>query len=457
MTTKELLEKLKDIPERIDNAIEMKEINSPIQIYEGDFKLHFGDKIIQINGKINFYWYPKLGAYFEGNPNIEPIELIELNIKDITIFINDFEFGKGFITKTVYGSSKTNSILKGTFTKQVILGDKSIPVEKIKFSIPNLRNFHGQMYKVIKDVNIKTNLGRLILENNDYLVVLDKRVNYMELNESLNERGGYVILYDGEISGKKKALTVENTHDIIQCLGTFLSFLNGRRTSPFFLQGIHEKEVKWCIYTNYLVDDYKTVNTWPQRNSVNGINDIWIKFCSLWKDRDNRNFLTFFTHWYVESNGHSGFTEGSIIMAQTALELVYNWWIVEEKDMITGKDSENISASNKIRLLLSQLGIDDSVPPQYDELIKFINENPEIKGAPEAVVQIRNAIIHSQGEKRRKLSNIHFLAKYQALQMYIWYMELSLLRILDFHGLYFNRCSKEKYVVNSEEKVPWNK
>ncbi|MGB4568690.1 MAG: hypothetical protein WBH96_06955, partial [Dysgonamonadaceae bacterium] len=47
--------------------------------------------------------------------------------------------------------------------------------------------------------------------------------------------------------------------------------------------------------------------------------------------------------WYVEANSNAGFSEGSIILAQTALELIYNWWIVENKKIILGKDSENIS------------------------------------------------------------------------------------------------------------------
>ena len=43
------------------------------------------------------------------------------------------------------------------------------------------------------------------------------------------------------------------------------------------------------------------------------------------KDTEDKNFLTSAIHWYVEANGNRGFSEGSIIMAQTALELLYNY------------------------------------------------------------------------------------------------------------------------------------
>ncbi len=159
----------------------------------------------------------------------------------------------------------------------------------------------------------------------------------------------------------------------------------------------------------------------------------------------------------MEANGNTGFSEGSIMMAQTALELLYNWWIIERKKIIIGKDSENINTSNKIRLLLSLLNIPYSVPGSFECLQKFLRDNKDISDAPEAIVQIRNAIVHSQEEKRKKLSAIHYKAKYEALQLCIWYIEMALLCILDFDEKYFNRCSKEIYASKAEQFVPWTK
>ena len=47
--------------------------------------------------------------------------------------------------------------------------------------------------------------------------------------------------------------------------------------------------------------------------------------------------------------------------------------------------------------------------------------------------------------------------KYEALQLCIWYIEMTLLCILDFDDIYFNRCSKEIYASKAEELVPWTK
>ncbi len=457
MKQPELENRFENIPTRIESKNKMTVVNSSTKIYEGIFEIHISKTVIPIKGTIEFLWYPRTGAYFEGYPNIELKELVQIGRRndDFIVFVNGLECGTGFISTINYGNKGSNSLVKGTFANRTIIGDKSIPVEKLLFSIPNLREFHGQLFKVQDESVIHTIRGRISLENNDYSIILDKRMDYKNLNESLNEKGGFLILYDGQLFRKNGAINFDESNNIIHCLGSFLSFLNGRRTSPIFVHGIHEEETIWSNYTNYIIDDYKSVNSWPQRLSLKGIESIWREFYSLWKNSDNRNFITSFLHWYVESNGNSGFTDGSIIMAQTALELIYNWWIVEDKNMIIGKDSESISASNKIRLLLSQIDVNTSVPEKFKELTKFVHENVEVIDAPEAIVQIRNAIVHSQSEKRKKLSKIHFLAKYEALQLCLWYMELSFLRILGFQEKYFNRCSNAEYMSQAEEMIPW--
>ena len=144
-------------------------------------------------------------------------------------------------------------------------------------------------------------------------------------------------------------------------------------------------------------------------------------------------------------------------MAQTALELIYNWWVVEKKQLIIGKDSEMINAASKIRLLLSQIGINSEIPKSFKSLTVFLSEEDSIKDAPDVIVQIRNSIVHSQENKRRKLAKISKDIKYEALQLCVWYIELALLRILDYKGIYFNRCSEATFKVDAEEKVPWIK
>ncbi|RAR50890.1 hypothetical protein [Flavobacterium lacus] len=459
MTKEELEDYKNNIPEINESIVEMEKANSQIVIYEGEYVIKYADNEIKIVGKVYFDWFPNFGTYFSGKPLIDVDKAYDLfhKVKMFEIIIDDLKFGDAFITRTNIQSLNGEINFIGVLSQQAIFGDKSIPVKTIRFSVPNLREFYGLPVKKQTVENISHFSGRLILENNNFLIKLDKLKNYAKLSSSLEESGGYVVLYAGEIESKKGSMTFETVKDTFHCLDTFLTFLNGRRTSALFITGMHEGEKVWSDFTGYHVDAFKSVLSWPQRHSIAGINELWQKFCELWKDKDDKNFLTSAIHWYIEANNHSGFTEGSIIMAQTALELLYNWWIIENKKIIIGKDSEIINASNKIRLLLSQLDIDYLVPQKFSELQSFIDSDKQIIDAPDAVVQIRNAIVHSQEEKRKKLSSIHYKAKSEALNLCIWYIEMSILRILEYNGKYYNRCSKELHRSLAEEIVPWKR
>jgi hypothetical protein len=132
------------------------------------------------------------------------------------------------------------------------------------------------------------------------------------------------------------------------------------------------------------------------------------------------------------------------MMVQNALELLYNWIIVERKQIIKGENSKNLGASNKIRLLLTQMNINFEVPLALTSLHTFANKKMD---GPEALVQIRNAIVHSQEEKRKKLNALTPSTFSQALHLGLWYVELILLHTLSYTGKYQNRCLKTNHRV----------
>lgn len=441
-----------EYPLIIQPSVEMSEVNQPIHIYTGAFVLKNTDTEIPVQGEINFEWFPNSGAHFEaiierdfaGHPDFNNYELV----------LDGLVLGKCFITNIIHGKSGEGDILKGTLSERTVRGDKSIAAGYVRFSIANLREFDGGLPVLTSRKGISS--SRMIFENETYSITIDEREDFKNLSKSLEAKGGYLILHGGEIRKKKGDILLEEIKDLVHSFDTFLWFLNGRRTSLLFLRGMYENEELWFDCTDYFVDIHKKITTWPQKRSINGLNELWQKFNKLWQNEDERTVLTTAIHWYLEANSQNSFSEGSIIMAQTALELLYNWLVVEQRKLIIGKDSDNIGAANKVRLLISQLGINGEVQPGLKKLKAFVTEN-EYADGPEAVVQIRNAIVHSQQEKRKKLNSISTIVKYEALQLCIWYIELSLLYILDYTGKYYNRCSGEFILIRGEQLVPWQK
>ena len=265
--------------------------------------------------------------------------------------------------------------MEGLVSEEAVKGDKSITVSKVIFAVPNLRDFFGLPVKKINDTGIKLSRSRLRFENENYIIVLDKSNEYKNLKKSLRFKGRYVLLYSGEIIKKKGNINFEKLQKLFSCFSTFLSFLNGRRCSPLFRQGIFNSRIIWCDYTSYLTDQYKYVETWPQKHSIEGLDELWKEFYEKWQNEDDRDCLNTVIHWYVEANGNSGFVEGAIVMVQNALELLYNWLIVEKLETIKDDDAKTLAASNKIRLLLSQISFSKTIPITLKETNQFINRN----------------------------------------------------------------------------------
>ena len=429
----------------------MTEPNQKVDIFEGDFKLVRRDETIELTGKVYFDWFPSIGVKWEGEVNTQKGFVPKTSGGKYRLETDNFALEKSLLTG-VSNSSSSGSTVKGIILSDadIVLGDQSVPVTKIKFTVPNLRCFHGT---VVRTEN-GTASNRITLEDDKYLINLDKSTDFDSRFRDLKNRGGYINLYSGEVTAKDESIAFKDSREIMHCFSVFLSFLNGRMTMPLFLQGIHQEEIKWTDFTYYrLLDQYKSVNTWPQKSSIEGLSELWKNFYHFWRDEGDRDVLVMATHWYTEANSGSIITEGGIIMAQTCLELLYNRLIIEDKKLLIGRDSESISASNKIRLLVSQLQVTTEVPDAFDSLKFFVEKNNKIDDDVEAFVQIRNAIIHSQKKKRIKLIEIDEQIKYEALQLAIWYIELSLLYILDFQGKYYNRCSREIAAGAGEEFV----
>ena len=436
-----------EIDEMINFPIEMKEANQRILVHEGEFVLKNDVDEFKIVGNIDFVWFPSKGLVFNGK--LEDSNLIQ-SIRaqhEFELRINNFNCGNVIITKHILG---LDYMISGRNVSGIVKGDKSIAVEKVTFGIPNFKWYRGSTIKKTKPGGYTTYNGRLILENSKYKITIDKFHNYKELNEEVENKGGYIITHLGEVIPKKGNITFSESKTVLKCLNNFLSFLNGRRVAALFVHGIFEEESIWCDYTNYNIDLYGSAVSWWKDSDTENLNKLWYEFYQAW-DNDS-DVLNTAIHWYLQCNNKVGYVEGSLIMAQTALELLYNWYIVENKKLIIGNDSENINAANKIRLLISQLNINTDIPQVFIELENYrVSEN--LIDGPNSIVQIRNAIVHSQEEKRKKLNQIDDYAKLQALYLSIWYMELSILKLLNFEGEYHNRTGSN--YDDYYENVPW--
>lgn len=443
--SKKINDQFNDVPLRNISPVSMKTPNEQIEIHSGVFTLKNEEKAYTLNGTILFKWFPDMGVKFKGSFTDDFKPKIQL-LQEYDLLVDNKSAGKVVITNFHLGENPTCSGDGNLFT----LGDSTVKVTEVSFSIPNMREFHGDPVKEVTQAGVRMERSRLTLDDKPFKIVIDKLENYKERKEKLDETGGYLITYAGKITTKKGSISLSDLRKWHDRFHHFLYFLNGRRVAPMFYTGKHGDEISWNDYTPCTIDTHKYVNCWSDIMILNDLPQLWKSYNKLWKEESDQDFLITAIHWYIEANSNAGMVEGSIILIQTALELIYNWLIVEHQKIIIGGDADGMSAANKIRLLIFQFKINSSIPSAFKELASI----PNVIDGPEAFVKIRNALVHGQETKRAELKKITLKAKYQALQLGIWYVELALLYILGYKGKYKNRTDGNLW-KNTGVLVPW--
>jgi hypothetical protein len=140
------------------------------------------------------------------------------------------------------------------------------------------------------------------------------------------------------------------------------------------------------------------------------------------------------------------------MVSQSALELLAWITVVEERNVVSGEGFDKLPASDRLRVLLEVLGIPRTLPAGLTALQKASEEAP--KGGPgpwtdgpHALTDLRNVVVHPT-KKRRTLGAVD-LPWDDAARLSRWYVELVLLRLMGYDGMYLSR------LTYSSEPVPW--
>lgn len=438
-------ERYKAYPDRSKPPFEMSDVNEDIQIHTGEYEISSATATIRVDGDIWFAWFP--------------IPQVKFNGKVLSGFTSFADFDGTLqlkVDRLLVGEpsvSVTQSLVGVTVEgdcSDAVWGDKSIGVTKATFVLLNMREYSWDTIKDITPEKASVYSGRIAFDDDQYFVHIDIFPDYRKLVKRVELKGGYLILYSGEILPKKGALTYSDLKDYVACLNQFIFFFCGRRYPAYFLTGIFEGEKIWSDYTGYITEMYQFIPSWSHMLNKLDLTAIWRTFLSLWRTPEDRDFIEILVHWYIEANGQAAFVDGSIILAQTALELLYNWLLVENAKVVIGPDADNLSAANKIRLLLTYVRAPLAIPAAFSELSALDGATD----GPQIFVQIRNALVHGQEKKRVELMKVSDRAKYQALQLGLWYIELLFLYILGYNGKYRNRTSGDSFALMGET-VPW--
>ncbi|MCX7859229.1 MAG: hypothetical protein N2385_04000 [Chloroflexus sp.] len=432
--------------------------NEEIVLYNGLIHIQVNDQPINMakEGTVSLSWLPEPSIRFL-IPDVGVGKFVDLAGKvvdrasDITVTLPPLEMsGKGSITRMemstktrahpCYGILEIDSILKPTS-------------ESVLFHLVNFENYFEEPIKIDTDTKIRIWTGRLVLQNTDWEVVIDQTGN-KDLQKLLKAQGGFAITHTGRIKSKSGAdVDYEAAEKLLYCLGYFLSFLNGTWSGPLLYVGLRGEEPVWRKWrTPHLTPWCSVASWWPTSvpvdvEHINQAFDRFLTYCAsaAWKDS-----IISAIHLYLDANASSIAVEAKVVLACVALELLSWSYLVNETKKLSPEQFNKNKASANLRSLLQSMHIPVHVPDELSEL-KTVGAD-----GPDALFNIRNRTVHPPSRpSTHSITAYSTEVRWQATVLGLWYLELAILYLLNYHGNYRPRYLP-RYLPNVlPVPVPW--
>lgn len=417
--------------------VEMKYPNENVNFHSGNFKLTWENEEYSLKGELFLKWLPSIQinliGEFDSNSKEFNFNTFGSSISVEIEFIESNFKAKGILKKIHRNINKIECLL----TSPVNIGNIGEPVDFIQFEITNQEQRKGNLVRTNKNT---VSYNRLVLPDNTYEITIDEYADSLRLRSELNQIGGYQFLCSGKIkSTDDSLLKLKELESTFEKLSQFLLFLNARKSSPLIFYGYKNGEIVWKYIQTSECEQDNYYNGWVLKHEDLELNKIWDKFCIFWNNKNDRESLTIVLKWYNEANKQNIALESRIVLIQNSLELLFNWLITEKFNYVSSNDSKGISASAKIAFLLSYFQLEPKIPKELNELIKY-SKAFNFTNGPDTFTHVRNCIVHSNSKKISHLQKLSEPAIKEAVNMGIWYVEIILLKLLEYTGEYHNRC-----------------
>jgi hypothetical protein len=420
----------------------------PILLHDGDLEIRYPDRAVGGRGRIELVLLPtpRFGFFLENVPvSPDAGSADELAVPglpgSLEAVVGNSRFGlSGFMSGSTEGSA----------------GDSDSPsIAEVRFLVANLPFFVGESLHGTRSLpeGGKQDAywrGRLTLRAADWLVDLDLRVDHEARYARLKEQGGFEITHVGVLRRDKGTLfSGRDAEETLDALGEFLGLACGAWAPPIAGVGLDEDgQLIWL--------ELKRRWTSPWRSLLRAFDlhkhELSVAFACYLARRNDPTWkepLRVATQIYVEANGPIT-ADTSLVLAQTLLELISWVRFVDELRTRQAKDFDGLMAPERLRELLAWLEVDPTIPPQQTALASTA-ASEDWNDGPHAIGAMRNALIHPR--QRERLLRTPTMARIELQELALWYVELALLRLVDFNGFYLNRLGEK--VTGIVEAVPW--
>ena len=447
------------IPNSISPHISISEHNQPIDLYTGQMEIgksSESDKTFQTNGKIKLCWLPYPRFQFEAL--VSPFANYSLG--NVSLQLDDGTKIIGDVTNIITKFGTEGSKLSGIINNYPIIRPENNPIQarQAKFLVPNFKELNGHPICCLDSDSNQRRIhkGRLLLRGGEWLITLDAVDQFKEIKETLTQSSGFAITHIGQLERDDSSLfSPTDALEILNALTLYLWFTKGACTSPCLPAGFDGigNEV-WTIWDYGIIKPFTNPPSWLDESCNIQFEETFSEFMKLWLDESWKEVIQRSIHWYVEANSGEITIESSIVLTQSALELLASAVLVEHYGWLSRDGYNKLSTMDLMRLLFKWANIPTDIPSELTELGNFAREN-NWEDTATATTQMRNKIIHPNKKNRETLSGYSSKVKLEVHQLSLWNLELCLLRLFKYQNDYGNRLKQGRWVGDLDE-VPWN-
>ena len=331
------------------------------------------------------------------------------------------------------------------------IGDDTTQIAHVVFHLFNFERIVTTRRSPEEQDGTQHSIHHLDLSGNGWeielksLAITDKNI------KELKEQGGYRLTHVGSIKKTDGAVfSGADAKNALTALGLFLSFAKGAPCYPICPVGFDDSDARVWEEWSSPYEPWRYLLSWFDPHHQNQLTTLFPGFMAKWRDQDWHDALEESVYWYLYANDSSRAVMPGIILTQAAIERL-SFEFVKKKRLIWEKSFKDLKASDRFRLLFSSLGIPLDIPQETPELRNLATCNQyKWLDIPHALTEIRNSLVHPEKAQQKQLMDVY----YEAWNLGLWCLEMSILAICGYSGTYGNRLKPGRY-IGTVEDVPW--
>jgi len=426
--------------------------NDPIPIYAGEIDISVDDRTIRDSGIVRFEFLP---SAFVGMEIPHPTDIYGHTAHDDVTAqpLGSDSPVPALLTNSSFTLSRSESSEIGP-TSGILQGLLSFGYEsrigRVRFHLLNFLDYRGERIHTRTKTGHSVRLGRTKFDMGPWRITLDALPDARNRLAEANKVKGYVITHVGNLERRGDGdrlgslFSAADAEKAFEVLYHVFSFANGSRCGcilPYGYRHMPTEVARW-IRSDWTAPAQRN-GTWFASENPSGSFAFANKLFELWKNEDERGWLSTAIKLYAEANRNLSGVDIELAKSQIALEQL-SWEVAQERQQLVSLDGfERMAASDRIRLALMWAGIPTSIPSDMTDLTGVI---PKLKDGvlgpydgPFAITEMRNSTIHTTRKKRKRMAAVNDIARFEAWQLSQSYVALLILRLLDYSGPYMPR------------------